>query len=209
MARLWSSLASSYGAHFADRPQGRLRPLSTLTDRFADSEVAMGSLSSILPRPRCVRLAGNLGHANSVLKASGSARAQPSRRRLSRCWRSPRNKCRRRPSSWLLRVPGAAQHAFVMRCRPGIVTNSESGKAPDLRRITSLTLVLHRVRGTRLRARYPSPPICFRLIRRGSQSASVSVRKQFFHLQCALRARCDVMCVFPLSQTQASLANHS
>src|SRR5436309_9908951 len=32
----------------------------------------------------------------------------------------------------LLRVPGAAQHE-VMRCRPGIVTNSEIGTVPDQR----------------------------------------------------------------------------
>ena len=44
-------------------------------------------------------------------------------------------------------VPGAAQHA-VVRCRPGIVANSEFGKAPDLRSSTSLPLVLQRVRGT-------------------------------------------------------------
>jgi hypothetical protein len=44
-------------------------------------------------------------------------------------------------------VPGAARHRLVVRCRPGIVTNSAFGTAPDLRRITSLSLVLRRVRG--------------------------------------------------------------
>src|SRR5215204_3907386 len=31
---------------FAERPQGRLQLLSTLTDRFADSDVAFGSFST-------------------------------------------------------------------------------------------------------------------------------------------------------------------
>ena len=46
-------------------------------------------------------------------------------------------------------VPRAAQHE-VVRCRPGTVTNSEFGKAPDQRRTTSLSLVLRRIRGTLL-----------------------------------------------------------
>ena len=37
---------------------------------------------------------------------------------------------------------------MAVRWRPGIVINSEYGKTPDLRRTTSLTLVLRRVRGT-------------------------------------------------------------
>src|SRR5258706_11411910 len=37
MARFWLSLASSYGDTLRQTPQGHLRPLSTLTDRFADT----------------------------------------------------------------------------------------------------------------------------------------------------------------------------
>src|SRR5216683_3899054 len=42
MARFWLSLASSYGDTLGRTPQGHLRPLSTLTDRFADTDVAFG-----------------------------------------------------------------------------------------------------------------------------------------------------------------------
>src|SRR3972149_1511275 len=48
-------------------------------------------------------------------------------------------------------VSRAQRSAKAVRCRPGIVTNTEFGKAPDQRRTTSLTLVLRRIRGT---ARY-------------------------------------------------------
>jgi hypothetical protein len=48
----------------------------------------------------------------------------------------------------VIRVPGAAQHAFVMRCETGTATEPEFGKAPDQRRTTLLTLVRHRIRGT-------------------------------------------------------------
>ena len=37
---------------------------------------------------------------------------------------------------------------MAVRCRTGTVANAETGKAPDQRRITSLALVLRRVRGT-------------------------------------------------------------
>jgi len=44
----------------------------------------------------------------------------------------------------------AQRSTLVMRCRPGIVTSSVAGTAPDLRRNTSLRSVLRRVRGKRL-----------------------------------------------------------
>ncbi len=34
---------------------------------------------------------------------------------------------------WRVRVPGAAQHRLVVRCRPGTVANSVSGTVPDQR----------------------------------------------------------------------------
>ena len=43
-----------------------------------------------------------------------------------------------------VRIPGAAQHV-MMRCRPGIVTNAESAKIPDLR---CTAYALRRVRET-------------------------------------------------------------
>src|SRR6266403_1532992 len=46
MARFCLSLASSYGDTLRRTPQGHLRPLSTLSDRFADTDVAFGSFAS-------------------------------------------------------------------------------------------------------------------------------------------------------------------
>ena len=48
----------------------------------------------------------------------------------------------------ILRVPGAAQHDFVMCCRTGTFTDIVPLTVPDQRRITSLRYVLHRVRDT-------------------------------------------------------------
>src|SRR5256886_9178086 len=39
-------LGPSYGDTLRRTPQGNLRPLSTLTDRFADSDVAFGSFAT-------------------------------------------------------------------------------------------------------------------------------------------------------------------
>src|SRR5258705_6396560 len=47
MARFWLSLASSYGDTLRRTPQGHLRPLSTLSDRFADTDVAFGSSTDL------------------------------------------------------------------------------------------------------------------------------------------------------------------
>jgi len=46
-----------------------------------------------------------------------------------------------------MRFPGAAQHE-VVRCRPGIVTNSEFSAIPDQRCTASLRCALHRIRET-------------------------------------------------------------
>src|SRR5262249_36622223 len=53
IAWFWSSLAFPYVTHFAERLQGHLRPLSTLTSRFAD--IAFESLAGIATCPRHVR----------------------------------------------------------------------------------------------------------------------------------------------------------
>jgi hypothetical protein len=99
--------------------------------------VSSGSLWSILPRPRCVRLAGNLGHAHAVMA--------PIRTRTG--WRTASTWTTRASSSPAKALPRATRRASagggartnaggggvggccvsrVMRCRPGIVTNSES-----------------------------------------------------------------------------------
>ena len=47
MARFWLSLASFYGDTLRRTPQAHLRPLSTLTDQFADTDVAFGSKTDL------------------------------------------------------------------------------------------------------------------------------------------------------------------
>jgi hypothetical protein len=45
-------------------------------------------------------------------------------------------------------VSRAQRSAIAVRCRPGIVTNSEFGKAPDQQRSIPLRFMLRRIRGT-------------------------------------------------------------
>src|SRR5258708_36049678 len=62
MARFCLSLGSSYGDTLRRTPQAHLRPLSTLTDRFADTDVAFGSDSDVIAAPIVVRSAPRNGH---------------------------------------------------------------------------------------------------------------------------------------------------
>ena len=59
----------------------------------------------------------------------------------------------KRKARSLSRVPGAAQHEArkrgMMRCRPGIVTQTAFAKVPGLQRTTPLRLALRRARDTR------------------------------------------------------------
>src|SRR5258705_12258492 len=66
MARFWLSLASSYGDTLRRTPQAHLRPLSTLTDRFADTEVAFGSSTDLGPFNGDFRSCPVTGHRQSV-----------------------------------------------------------------------------------------------------------------------------------------------
>jgi hypothetical protein len=53
-----------------------------------------------------------------------------------------------RTKSAFTRVFNALWRSGVVRCGPGIVTNSERAKVPDQRCTTALRFVLHRIRET-------------------------------------------------------------
>ena len=71
----------------------------------------------------------------------------------------------------LARVPGAAQHVFVVRCRPGIVTHSNLLRPRICAASLRGSLVLRRVRG---RYQFASIPAAFT----ASAMASTSLRKK-------------------------------